>query len=69
MQFLNTELFLWLVCDEFDRVFIDNDQDLQYKKLNWFWSLKSFLYSGEQWQKSQAKSFFNAGSYCMFKIW
>ena len=32
--------FLLLLFDEFNRVFIDYGQDLQYKKLNWFWSVK-----------------------------
>ena len=27
---------MFVVFDEFDCVFIDNGQDLQYKKLNWF---------------------------------
>ena len=51
--------FLQLAFDEFNCVFIDNgnSQDQQCKKLNWFWSVKSFLSCGVQLQKCQAKSF------------
>ena len=57
-----------LVFDEVNCVFIDNDQDLQYKKLNWFWSVKSFLYSGVQLQRPQAKRFLQVVSY-IIKTW
>ena len=36
LQILNAELVLQLAFHGFNCVFIDNGQDLQYKKLNWF---------------------------------
>ena len=52
--------------DKFDCVFIDNGQDLKYKKVNWFLECQSFLYSEVKLQNFQAKTykwFLNAGAY------
>ena len=35
--------FLQLVFDELNGVFIDNDQDQKYKKLNWFLEFEKLL--------------------------
>ena len=39
--------FLQLAFDDFNGVFTDNGQDLQYKKLNWFLECQKFLKRGD----------------------
>ena len=56
--------FLQLAFNELNCVFIDNREDLQSKKLNWFLECQKFLIFWGTLQKSQGKSgFLNAGTY------
>ena len=43
LQLLNAELVFAISVDGFNCVFIDNGQNLQYKKLNWFLECQIFL--------------------------
>ena len=42
LQLLNAELVVATSADEFNCVFIDNSQKLEYKKLNWFLECQKF---------------------------
>ena len=57
LKLLNAELVVATSADEFNCVFIDNGQDLQYKKLSWFLSVRRFLYSGLQLQKRKSQAY------------
>ena len=54
--------FSQLVFDEFNGVFIDSGQDLQYKKLNTFLECQKFLILWSTITKAQAKSFLHVVS-------
>ena len=43
LQLLNAELVVATSADEFNCVFIENSQNLQYQKLNWFHECLKFL--------------------------